>query len=70
MFYEGLAYLRTFQHIQLERDYSCLHDANAVWAKLILADRVVVLGHVESRVAAALAPMMDASMHGLIIRRY
>lgn len=46
-----------------------LHDANAVWAKLILADRVVVLGHVE-RVAAALAPMMDASMHGLIIRRY
>ena len=70
MFYEGLAHLRSLQQVQLERDYSCLHDTNAIWAKIVLRDRAVVLGHVESRVAAALAPMMDACIHGLIIRRY
>ena len=62
--------LRSSQTVELERDYSCSHDPNAVWAKLILDDqRRVVLGHLEKNIASALVPLMDENFTGFIIRR-
>ena len=68
-FYDGFAYLQPLQAVKLERDCSCSQDPNSIWVKLMLLNRTVVLGHIERRVAAALAPLMDG-FPGLIIRRF
>ena len=73
MFYDGLPHLKSLQHVQLERDRSSFQDTNAIsyyTAKPIFPDCTVVLGHLEKNIAAALAPMMDKNVAGLIIRWY
>ena len=54
-FYEGISHLRSLRPVRFERDFTCLHDCNAVFVKF---EDGVVLGHVEQHVLAAIAPLI------------
>ena len=59
-FYDGLAHLQPLQPVLLERDYTNLHDSNSISVKIVLLNRSAKLGHLERKVAAVLAPLMDS----------
>ena len=57
----------SMMHAYLERKSCCPHDHNSIRVELKSGD---VLGHLESEIAAVLAPLMDRNIAGFAIKTY
>ena len=64
-FYDGVSELHPLMHVRLRRDCSNPADLNAVQVRTKAGK---VLGHLERKVAALVAPIIDASLPGLKIK--
>ena len=64
MFYEGHVQLQSLMRVQFEHKSSNPYDRNAIVVKF---DDHTVLGHLERRIAAAIALLMGISLPGLVI---
>ena len=64
-FYKGIEKLQTMQNVRLRREHGNPHDPHSV---LVVLKSGEELGHLDSTVAAVLAPVMDSNVHGLLIK--
>lgn len=65
MFYDGFTKLTGFTSVGLVREPGNHHDCNAVLAVL---ESGTVLGHLDSKTAAVVAPLMDMKIPNFLIK--
>ena len=64
-FYSGLANLHAMMNVRLKREPGNVYDSSAI---LVILKSGEILGHLEEKHAAVLAPVMDSNLPGLVVK--